>query len=93
MISVPQSRRQAFFTTAKASGRISSSRRASSSLSWILEISSFQAAVFWRKTSSETFCNSASKALMRATRGRSRLTSRSFLEPMNFFTIYPIMIA
>ncbi len=64
MISVPQSRRQAFFTTAKASGRISFSRRASSSLSWILEISSFQAAVFWRKTSSETFCSSASKALI-----------------------------
>ena len=46
MISVPQSRRQAFFTTAKASGKISSSRRASSSLSSILESSSFHAAVF-----------------------------------------------
>ena len=64
MISVPHRRRQAFFTTAKASGRISFSRRASSSLSWILESSSFQAAVFWRRTSSESFCNSASKALI-----------------------------
>ena len=52
-----------------------------------------QPAVFWRNTSSETLCSSVSKALMLATSGRRRFTSRSFLEPINFFTIYPIMIA
>src|ERR1035438_9200051 len=42
---VPQRRRHAFFTTAKASGRISFNRRASSSSSRILEISYLQAVV------------------------------------------------
>ena len=38
-------------------------------------------------------CSSASRALIFTTRGRNRFTSRSFLEPMNFFTMNPIMIA
>jgi hypothetical protein len=36
---------------------------------------------------SETFCNSASNSLIFATMGRSRRTSRSFFEPMNFLTM------
>jgi hypothetical protein len=91
MTSLPHIRRAAFFTTANASGRTSFTRRASSSLSVILESSSFHAAVFWRRTSADSFCSAASIRLISSTLTRMRLTSRSFLEPTIFLRINPIM--
>src|SRR5882762_9931327 len=93
VISWPHRRRQAFFTTAKASGRISPSAAASSSLSSIFESRSFQAAVFSRSDSSGNGCRDASISLILATSGRSRRTSRSFFDPIIFLMIKPIMLA
>src|SRR5881397_3207001 len=82
---------EAFFTTAKASGRISSSTVRNSSLSWMAAQRVFHSAVFSRRCSSGFDCNVASISLICATRGRSFRTSRSFFEPTIFLMRNPIM--
>src|SRR6266404_1720104 len=64
------------FTTANASGKISSSFFHWSCSSGIFEISSFQAAVFARSSSSDKPLNCSSSSLIRRTIGDSRLSSR-----------------
>src|SRR5438876_8057991 len=83
------SRRAAFFTTANASGKISSSFFHCSSSSGILDTSSFHAAVFARNSSSDKLLNCSSSSLIRCTIGIRRLSSRWFFEPKIFFKIQP----
>jgi hypothetical protein len=70
------SRRAAFFTTANASGKISSSFFHCSSSCGIFETSSAQAAVLPRNSSSDKLLNCSSSSLIRRTVGESRLSSR-----------------
>src|SRR5262249_1579360 len=83
------SRRAAFFTTANASGKISSSFFHCSCRSGIFEISSAQLAVFARNSSSDKLLNCSSNSLVRRTIGINRLSSRWFFEPKIFFKIQP----
>src|SRR6266478_1109685 len=83
------SRRAAFFTTANASGKISSSRFHWSSSSGILASSSFQTAVLARNSSSDKLLNCSSNSLTRRTIGIRRLSSRWFFDPKIFFKIHP----
>src|SRR5947209_4766641 len=82
---MPTMRFDASRTVANASSRMSSS---------LAPFSSFclNSAVLPRSSASESFCHAGSMALMRSTRGRKRLISRSWEVPKTFLMIPPMGI-